>query len=299
MKDTNTLGLVLAEKMVDTRPEWRTFVNDENTTDPSRVGATADPFLTSSELDTGISQGSGMKELSRIQWRSSHVQQDGILISQYRELTTLCNAINLPKSIIDTAKYIVKSVHDKNMFKKRNSKRGRSFGSIVIAAAIFLACRYEGVPRTFLEISALTQIPKHEIGQVVTTIEKSLRTAISLNADGISHSDSNNVSVSSLGSTANAADLMIRYCSRLHLPIRVQRNCIDLAKRISERDVLTGRSPLSIAAAVILCISEVMKLGLSVREIAEVVGVAEGTVAKARKEIWGHKVELFDPAWST
>jgi transcription initiation factor TFIIB len=284
--------------MVDTRPEWRTFANDENTTDPSRVGATADPFLTGSELDTGISQGSGMKELRRIQWRTSHVQQDGILLEQYQELNTLCNAINLPKSIVDAAKHIVKSVHDRNLFKKRNSKRGRSFGSTVIAAAIFLACRYQGVPRTFLEISALTQIPKHEIGQVVTTIERSLQTEMSLDDDGISPSDSNNMSISSVGNTANAADLMIRYCSRLHLPIRVQRNCIDLAKRISERDVLSGRSPLSIAAAVILCISEVMKLGLSVRGIAEVVGVAEGTVAKARKEIWDHKVELFDPAWS-
>lgn len=238
-----------------------------------------------------------MSELSRTQGRSSYVKQDDILISRYQELSTLCEHLNLPKSIIDSAKYIVKSVLDKNLFRKRNSKRGKSFGSIVVAAAIFLACRYANVPRTFLEISALTRIPKHEIGQVVTTIERSLQTTISPSLDdhSLPDGDSNNASVAG---TTNAADLLIRYCNRLHLPVRVQRNCIDLAKRISERGVLPGKSPLSIAAAVISCISEVMQLGLLVKEIAAVVGIAVETILKARKEIWDVRGELFDPAWN-
>ncbi|KAG9317839.1 hypothetical protein JVU11DRAFT_2065 [Chiua virens] len=48
-------GLVLGDRIVDTRSEWRTFANDEGD-DPSRVGAASDPLLEGMEqLDTVIS----------------------------------------------------------------------------------------------------------------------------------------------------------------------------------------------------------------------------------------------------
>ena len=42
MTDSHITGLVLSDRIVDTRSEWRTFANDENGDDPSRVGAVAD-----------------------------------------------------------------------------------------------------------------------------------------------------------------------------------------------------------------------------------------------------------------
>jgi len=50
-----TCGLVLGDRVVDTRSEWRTFANDEGD-DPSRVGAAIDPLMEGMEqLDTVIS----------------------------------------------------------------------------------------------------------------------------------------------------------------------------------------------------------------------------------------------------
>lgn len=36
-------GLILGNRIIDTRSEWRTFANDEGGADPSRIGAVTDP----------------------------------------------------------------------------------------------------------------------------------------------------------------------------------------------------------------------------------------------------------------
>src|SRR5207244_3424352 len=60
-------GLVLGDRIIDTRPEWRTFSGDERNSDPSRVGAAADPLLGNLALNTAISStgGTNNKILSR------------------------------------------------------------------------------------------------------------------------------------------------------------------------------------------------------------------------------------------
>src|SRR4051812_18720807 len=62
-------GLVLGDRIIDTRSEWRTFANDEGD-DPSRVGQAANPLLEGSQLDTIIGRrdgGSGVaKDLNKV-----------------------------------------------------------------------------------------------------------------------------------------------------------------------------------------------------------------------------------------
>jgi transcription initiation factor TFIIB len=228
-------------------------------------------------------------------------------MEQYQEMKILCDAIDLPKSISDYAKYILKLVYDRDLFK------GRKRGGGVVAAAIYMACRWGSVPRSFSEIGALTRISKYEIGQVISIIEKSLRenrtgdyfvsdgksSAVSVGGDdstGIGASATS--SVSAEYGTANASDLMIRFCNRLHLPAKIHSICIELANRIQERGLLSGKSPLTVAAAGIYCVCSVRGIAKSVKEVADVAGVAEGTVLKACKEIWAEKGALFDAEWS-
>ena len=53
-------GLVLGDRIIDTRSEWRTFFNDDQgNDDPSRVGDSANPLLNGPQLETGISYGDG------------------------------------------------------------------------------------------------------------------------------------------------------------------------------------------------------------------------------------------------
>lgn len=63
-------------------------------------------------------------------------------MNAFREIGGMADKINLPKSIVDRADALFKQVHD-----GRNLK-GRSNDAIA-SACLYIACRQEGVPRTF------------------------------------------------------------------------------------------------------------------------------------------------------
>jgi transcription initiation factor TFIIB len=67
---------------------------------------------------------------------------DRALIYAFQEITLMADRINLPKTIVDRANNLFKQVHDgKNL-------KGRANDAIA-SACLYIACRQEGVPRTF------------------------------------------------------------------------------------------------------------------------------------------------------
>ncbi|POS81611.1 hypothetical protein EPUL_005579, partial [Erysiphe pulchra] len=122
-----------------------------------------------------------------------------------KEINAMADRINLPRTIVDRANNLFKQVHD-----GRNLK-GRSNDAIA-SACLYIACRQEGVPRTFKEICA------------------ALETSVDLITTG---------------------DFMSRFCSNLGLPNMVQRAATHIARKAVELDIVPGRSPISVAAAAI------------------------------------------------
>ena len=162
-------GLVLGDRIVDTRSEWRTFSNDDQgNDDPSRVGDGANPLLNGSQLQTSIAFGDGGsgrgRDLHRAQNKATHDKATKSLLAAYKEIGALCDAWNIPRNVSDTAKHLFKMVNDAGAF------RGKSQEAI-IAGCIFIACRQCSVPRTFREIFALTKVSKKDIGRTFKTLE--------------------------------------------------------------------------------------------------------------------------------
>ena len=162
-------GLVLGDRIVDTRSEWRTFSNDDqNNDDPSRVGDGPNALLNGEQLQTSIAFGDGSKgarDLNRAQNKIVQDKGNKVLMAAYKEIGAMCDAITLTKTVSDHAKHLFKTVHDANAF------RGKS-QETVIAGCIFIACRQCDVPRTFREVFALTKVPKKEIGRIFKALEK-------------------------------------------------------------------------------------------------------------------------------
>ncbi|KAF9164907.1 transcription initiation factor IIB [Actinomortierella ambigua] len=260
-------GLVLGDRIIDTRSEWRTFANDEGD-DPSRVGSAANPLLNGPQLDTVISQkdgGSGAaRELNRTHGRVTAVKGERNLLQAYKEISAMCEAIGLPKLIVDVAKQLYKRVEDEKLL------RGKPNESI-IAACIFIACRQEGVPRTFKEVCALTQVPKKEIGRCFKALARHLETNVQ---------------------TMTSVDLMSRFCSNLNLPMEVQKAAIDLTKKAKELGTLAGKSPVSIAAACIYMASSLHSHARSTRDISVVCGVSEVTIKNAYKYLYNERTKI-------
>lgn len=97
--------------------EWRTFSNEKNGVDPSRVGGPENPLLNGSDLTTMIGPGRGDASfdsfgVSRYQNRRTMSSSDRALINAFKEINSMADRINLPRTIVDRANNLFKQVHD-------------------------------------------------------------------------------------------------------------------------------------------------------------------------------------------
>lgn len=213
---------------------------------------------------------------------------DRTLVNSFREINAMADRINLPRTIVDRANNLFKQVHDgKNL-------KGRANDAIA-SACLYIACRQEGVPRTFKEICAVSKISKKEIGRCFKLILKALETSVDLITTG---------------------DFMSRFCSNLGLPNMVQRAATHIARKAVELDIVPGRSPISVTAAAIYMASQVKGIlsyfsinwnllqisdftlqasedKRSQKEIGDIAGVADVTIRQSYKLMFPYAVNLF------
>lgn len=288
-------GLVLGDRIVDTRSEWRTFSNDDQgNDDPSRVGDGANPLLNGAQLQTSIAFGEGSRshELHRAHGRSTADKATKGLLAAYKEIGAHCDAVSIPKNVSDNAKHLFKLVDDAKAFKGKSQEA-------IIAGCIFIACRQCNVPRTFREIYALTKVSKKDIGRTFKALEKFFaqdregKLALAT-ANGIPSTEG---SFEGTRSTS-AHQLCTRYCSQLGLKSQqFVKVSSALADKMSNINDVAGRSPLSIAAACIYMASYLLGKPKTPKEISMVAGVSDGTIRTAYKYLYQEREKLIEPEW--
>lgn len=162
-------GLVLGERIIDTRSEWRTFQNDDQQgDDPSRVGDGGNALLNGDQLETTIAYGDGNakgRELARAQNKVTHHKANKVLLAAYKEIGAYCEAIGVQNVTTNLAKQLFKQVTDAGALKGKSQEA-------LIAGCIVIACRQNSVGRSFKEIWNLTKVPKAEIGRVFKQLNK-------------------------------------------------------------------------------------------------------------------------------
>ncbi|XP_067662635.1 transcription initiation factor IIB-like [Haliotis asinina] len=265
-------GLVVGDRVIDVGSEWRTFSNDKNTKDASRVGAAENSLLDGGDLSTMIAAVPGggkdmVDEFGKPMYRNRRTMNssDRALLNAFREINQMADRLNLPKMIADRGNTLFKQVHE------GKSLKGRSNDAIA-SACMYIACRQEGVPRTFKEICAVSKISKKEIGRVFKLILKTLETNVELITTG---------------------DFMSRFCSNLQLPSSVQKGATYIARKAVDMDLVPGRSPISVAAAAIYMASQASSDKKSQKEIGDIAGVAEVTIRQSYKLMYPKALQLF------
>jgi len=277
-------GLVLGDRVVDTRSEWRTFANDEGD-DPSRVGAASDPLMEGIEqLDTVISfrdGGTGVaRELQRAASRSQNSRSERNLLTAFRDIGSWCDQFSLPKTISDIAKQLYKRSDEEKLL------RGKPLEA-VIAACIFIACRQAHVPRTFREICNLTHVSKKTLGQCYKALEQAFNLSPGATAQ------QTNIS----SPTTGPENLLVRYCNHLDLPANVQSICSDIIVAARQHGIAAGRSPVSIAGGAIYFTCLLLGKPKPIREISAVAGVSEGTIKLVYKHYYSDREKLVKEEW--
>jgi len=309
-------GLVLGQRGIDTRAEWRTFANDDQgNDDPSRVGDGPNLLLGGNQLQTNIAFGDGSlrsKELHRAQGKVTADKNNKSLLQAFKQIGALCDAFSLSAIVSDGAKHIYKDAEESKVFK------GKSLDAL-IAGCIFIACRRNNVPRTFHEIHELTKVPKKEIGRLFKLLEKflinqdrmrgkttmiangklytvSLLLDILLTAIFLSGVVALNENYTATATT-NPSELCARFCSILALDQKCTNVAIDLAGRMSLVGALAGRSPLSGAAACIYMASYLIGQPRTPKQISEAAKVSDSTIRNAYKNLYNEKEKLVLPEW--
>ena len=271
-------GLVVGDRVIDVGSEWRTFSSESGGEDKSRVGATENALL-GSDLSTMIGPSPGgrgaggsysnMSSDAAIYTNRSRPQttstSDRALMDAFRTMSNMSDRINLPRTITDRANVLFKVVYE-----GRNLK-GRS-NSAISAACLYIACRQDGVPRTFKEIVAVSAVSKKEIGRVFKLILKAHDTNVELITTG---------------------DFMSRFCGTLSLARPIQKAATCIAQKAVDMDIVPGRSPISVTAAAIYMASQASRDKRTQKEIADIAGVADVTIRQSYKLMLTRAKELF------
>ncbi|EGT57002.1 hypothetical protein CAEBREN_14440 [Caenorhabditis brenneri] len=261
-------GLVVGDRLVDVGTEWRSFSNERSGNDPSRVGAPENPLLSGGDLSTTIAVGFGGSDsdnsLANAQ-RKSMNNTDRQMTAAMSLIREMSERIHLPRNIQENASRIFKDVLDSRALRGKNNEAQA-------AACLYIACRKDGVPRTFKEICAVSRVSKKEIGRCFKIIIRNLET----NLEQIT-----------------SADFMSRFCGNLYLPNSIQAAATRIAKRAVDMDLVAGRTPISIAAAAIYMASQASSEKRSAKEIGDVAGAAEITVRQTYKLLYPKADELF------
>lgn len=134
---------------------------------------------------------------------------DRALIAAFKEISAMADRINLPKTIVDRANNLFKQVHDGKNLKGRSNDAKAS-------ACLYIACRQEGVPRTFKEICAVSKISKKEIGRCFKLTLKALKTSVEL---------------------ITTADFMSRFCANLGKLIHCQKTVLGHFVQLFNNDL--------------------------------------------------------------
>lgn len=266
-------GCIIGDRIIDEYSEWRTFANDTSSNDPNRVGGPSNPLLQDSGLSTIISKVDvtlSSSQLSRWQNRGALSSTDRSLLVAFKEIGRVADLMDLPQVIRDRASELFKQIDD------LKSMRGRSSDGI-IAASLYIACRQEGVPRTFREIGALTKVPKKEIGRCYKFMLKVLETNLE---------------------TINTSDFMSRFCSKLELPNEIVKAATHVAKEAVNMGIVAGKCPISVAAAGIYLVSQLSREKRTQKDIAGVAGVSEVTIRNSFKDLYPYRSSLLPPSFT-
>ncbi|GBB97337.1 hypothetical protein RclHR1_02970012 [Rhizophagus clarus] len=259
-------GLVLGDRIIDTRAEWRTFSNEELNIDSSRVGAATDPLLEDSALETIVSSKTGNTSLSMTHVQATINKVDRLLKKDFTEIDEMCHSMDLNKEISDTTKQLYKRSFEEKLL------RGRSKIAI-FAACIYSACRIKKVARSFKEICDSTQVSKRDIAKCF----KILIETFELNVDQMT-----------------SEDLMIRFSYKLNLPKESQNLAIKLSKRTEEFGLLSGRNQNTIAAACIYLATKITHHNIAVDDVSKVSGTAARSVKSVYNLLYSKRENFKD-----
>lgn len=264
-------GLIIVEKIMDTGAEWRSFDTDP-TVSKARTGSPLKYIRPDKGLTTEIDlynrdirgikiKGKKVAQMSRMRkWHkrssiSSSIERN--LMIALNELDRIASYLGLSKDVREDAALLYRQIAEKGLV------RGRLIENVV-SAVIYATCRKHYISRTLDEISQVSGVDRKEIGRTYRFIVKELNLKVPL---------------------SGPEQLIPRVVSQLNLSKETVQLINEYYRRAEDKNLILGRGPQGLIAAIIYIACEVNKEKRTQKEIAEALGVTEVTIRNRYKEI--------------
>ena len=264
-------GLVVEEDSIDRGPEWRAF--DANERDnKSRVGAPTTKMMHDKGLSTNIgwqdkdAYGNSLssrqrQKMQRLRtWNERFRTRDSKernLKQALGEIDRMASALGLPDNVRETASVIYRRALDENLLP------GRSIEGVA-TAAVYAAARQAGTPRSLDEISVVSRVERMELTRTYRYIVRELNLEIA---------------------PADPESYIPRFASDLDLSDEVERRARELVDHGRDAGLLSGKSPVGLAAAAVYAAALLCNEKVTQSEVSEVASISEVTIRNRYKEL--------------
>ncbi|MFB6179391.1 MAG: transcription initiation factor IIB family protein [Halorientalis sp.] len=264
-------GLVVEENEIDRGPEWRAF-NASEKDQKSRVGSPTTNMMHDKGLSTNIgwqdkdaygrslssSQRQKMQRLrtwnERFRTRNSKERN---LKQALGEIDRMASALGLPENVRETASVIYRRALDEDLLP------GRSIEGVV-TSALYAAARQSGTPRSIDEMIAVSRVDEMEMTRTYRYIIRELNLEIK---------------------PADPESYVPRFVSDLDLSEEVERGARELLEDGRQAGLLSGKSPVGLAAAAVYAASLLANEKVTQSQVSEVASISEVTIRNRYKEL--------------
>ena len=269
-------GLVVDDDRIDRGPEWRAFDARERD-EKSRVGAPTTKLLHDDGLTTTIgwqnqdAYGNVLADEKRARMKRLRTWQDRIRTDnpgernlQYAlgEINRMAGALGVPESVQEVGAVIYRRALDEDLL------RGRSIEAIA-AAALYAACRKEGLPRSLDEVTSVARVGLVEIGRAYRHLAGELELRIR---------------------PTDPNKYIPRFCSALGVSEEIERTATEIVDVTTDQALHTGKSPAGFAGAAIYAASILCNEKRTQKAVAEAADVTVVTIRNRYQE----QIEAID-----
>jgi len=221
-------SFVIDDALIDFGYDSRIF-DSEDMDANSRSGAPFDPRV-ANNLITHVGNDSDMKQLpdrmravirrirKKNSWTSSSLENN--LNAALSNMRIIASYIRMPEMAEKEAARIYRMCAERGLTKARSSDG-------LIVAALYIACRVFGLPKTIKELSDASKVDKKVIGKYYKFLMEKLNLKIALNSPH---------------------DYVERFGSSLNLNPRTMSKAVEILEKAEKAQIVSGRSPISLAA---------------------------------------------------
>jgi len=187
----------------------------------------------------------------------THSSTDRNLRHAFYELDRLKDKLGLSDAIVEKTAYIYRKAQERMLI------RGRTISGI-LAAAIYIACRELGTPRTLKDIAADSNVKLKEVARSYRLLyfELDLKTPL-----------------------IDPMKCIVKVANKSKLSEKTKRQAAEIMAIVNKREISAGKDPMGLAASVLYLAS--LKNGESITQtdIADAAGVTEVTIRNRAKDL--------------